>query len=466
MSESCDHPFTPVPMSERRGPITMALLWITMVTAFPSVLVGFQWYKDGFSLLEVIGCALIGCMLLLAYAVPASQLGARTGQSFGALSRGVFGRWGSRLVNFNLIWIFVAWYGLAALFLAEGFEGLFHVHLPMAWLAAGLAVLMAFNNFFGFKGVANFARYFAAPVLIVWVGYTFFKAMGQCPPTVLMETSHKSFGLAVTTVSSFIIGFAVWGNEADYWRFSKPKTKFSLIPIAVALCIGEVIFPATGWVVARITGITDYAAATAFMNDYSFGGIAILGALVLTASYFAANDSNLFGSAQACNNIIALPHRTWVTILAILGAAMAAWLSVSGSFKALEAIASLNCIFLPTATVIVMGEWIMWTSVFKMKTPFAERIPEHHELPAVRWPALIALVAAAFVGVMTSGVVPGTEKLHVGICSLQAWLTALIVYMPLRFIEYRSELAGQRAALEDVYRLGNVQAQPVEIISD
>ena len=31
-----------VPLSERRSNTTMALIWITMVTGFPSVLVGFQ----------------------------------------------------------------------------------------------------------------------------------------------------------------------------------------------------------------------------------------------------------------------------------------------------------------------------------------------------------------------------------------------------------------------------------------
>ena len=91
-----EHPFTAVPQSERRGPFTMGLLWITMVTAFPAVLVGFEWCKQGFTLTQVLACTSLSCLILLAYAIPASQLGAVSGLSYAALSRSIFGRWGSR----------------------------------------------------------------------------------------------------------------------------------------------------------------------------------------------------------------------------------------------------------------------------------------------------------------------------------------------------------------------------------
>lgn len=438
MAGGAEHQFSAVPLNERRGTFTMSLLWITMVTSFPSVLVGFQWYKDGFSLGQVLSCTLLSCLLLLAYTLPASQLGARTGQSYTVLSRSVFGRLGAQIVSFNLVWIFVAWYGLAALFLAEGLAGLVKLPLPLMWMSALFAILMACNNFFGFKGVANFARYVAAPVLIIWVGYTFIKTLGVCPSTVLHEPAVKSFASALTSISGFVIGFAVWGNEADYWRFGKPKTSASAVPLVIALAIGQFIFPATGWMVARSTGITEYAAATAFMNEYSFGGYAILGALVLFASYFAVNDSNLFGSVQACAQLKNLPPRLWVTILATVGTLMAAWLSVSGAAKSLESMASLNCVFLPTATVIMLCEWFLWQRVFKKSARFCARVPESHELPTLRWPAICALVAGLFVGVVTAGVIPGLESLHVGICSVQAWLASIIVYVPMRLLEERA----------------------------
>ena len=153
----------PVPLTERRGPVTMGLLWITMVTAFPTVLIGFEWCKSGFTLLQVLAGTIISCFLLLLYAIPATQLGARSGLSYTALSRNIFGRWGSRLIAINLILIFLGFYGVMALMLADALKGLFHWSVATALLAAIIAILMSVNNFFSFKGIANFARFIAAP---------------------------------------------------------------------------------------------------------------------------------------------------------------------------------------------------------------------------------------------------------------------------------------------------------------
>ncbi|HMO19548.1 MAG TPA: hypothetical protein PKC98_01120 [Candidatus Melainabacteria bacterium] len=47
---------------ERRNPVTMGLLWITMVTFFPGVLQGFIWFKEGLSFMQVVGFA-CSCLL-------------------------------------------------------------------------------------------------------------------------------------------------------------------------------------------------------------------------------------------------------------------------------------------------------------------------------------------------------------------------------------------------------------------
>ncbi len=446
--QEANYAITSVPLNERKGPLTMGLLWITMVTGFPTVMIGFEWFKNGLTLSQVLSCTGLSCLILLAYSIPATQLGARSGLSYTALSRVVFGRWGSRLITFNLIWLFTGCYGLIALYMADSLVGLFHWKVSVGVLAAIMAILMSVNNYFGFKGVANFARYFAAPALIGWVGYTLFKALSHCPAGVLTAVPHQSFAFALTTVSSFVIGFAVWGNELDYWRFSRPRVSASAIPLVVALIIGQIVFPAAGWLTARISGVTEYGAATALMNDYSFGGIALVAAFVLGASYFACNDSALFGCVQACENLKQINHRTWALIVATLGAICAASLSVLGVAKSMELFTSLNCIILPMPTVIMIGEWFLMVHVFHA-TPISKvRVPSFNELPGVRTPALISLLAGIGVGLLTAGIIPGTEQLRVGVSSLQGWLVALFVYIPLRITEQRMELGQRRQPLK------------------
>ena len=428
----------------------MGLVWLTMVTSFPAVLIGFEWHRQGISLSQVVICSIMSCLILLAYAVPASQLGARTGLGFCTLSRVVFGRWGTLLITANLLWIFIASYGMTAVLMAEAVESFLHLDISILWMSVGCAFLMAFNNLFGFSGVANFARFFAAPALIAWVGYTFFKAavasdvlsgVAYNPQSILHP---RSIMYALTTTSSFIIGFAVWGNEMDYWRFSKVGSLKAALALAAALLIGLVVFPVAGWLVAHSSGITDSAAATSFMNSYSFGGLAIIGLIVLFAAYFAANDSNLFGTSAAIKSLWSIKPRLAVSLLALCGAITAAFLSTTDSIKALEVIAALNCVVMPTPTVIMLTEWFLRSKVFGRSMNFSS-VPNFSDLPAFRWPALIALLSGLTIGIATSGLISSLEYLHIGICPLQAWLTSMVVYAILRKLEYYRALQGSEA---------------------
>ncbi|MBA3860163.1 MAG: hypothetical protein C0507_24920 [Cyanobacteria bacterium PR.3.49] len=137
-----------------------------------------------------------------------------------------------------------------------------------------------------------------------------------------------------------------------------------------------------------------------------------------------------------------------MAVLAILGAAMAAWLSVSGSAKSLESIASLNCVIVPTPTLVVLSEWFLMRRIFLRQPDCFGRVPELDELPKFKWAATIALLCGITVGVATSGAIPGTESLHVGVCALQAWATAFLVYIPLRIVEFKREVHNRCVALE------------------
>jgi cytosine permease len=85
-SSEPDYDGEPIPLAKRRGALTMGLLWITMVTFFPAVLIGFQWYKDGLTLGQVLAGTAMGSLIILIYSVPAAYLGAKSGQTYGMFS--------------------------------------------------------------------------------------------------------------------------------------------------------------------------------------------------------------------------------------------------------------------------------------------------------------------------------------------------------------------------------------------
>lgn len=427
-----------VALENRRHPLAMGLLWITMVTSFPTVLIGVEWYKNGFSLAQVLACTIFSAVVVLLFCLPSAQLGTVTGRTYAHLNRSVFGRWGARLTTFNLIAIFLACYAFGALCMADAVSGLFSVPLSIGVMAACFSFLMCLNNLWGFSGVVNFAKYFAAPCLIAWVGFTFFRAVvayNTAATIMPLQQTSVSWTVALGAIASFVIGFSVWGNEADYWRHAKPGVKRTAIPLTVALCIGQIIFPTTGWMVAQISQVTDTARATAFMNEFSFGGVALLALIVIGAQYFAAADSNLYAVVEAFENLFKVQKKQVVFGYAFICALVAYWLSFSGMAKSIEVISTLNGILIPTGTTILLCEWSIAKLVSHKHSRIFDQIQEMHQLPALRLPAMLAFAIGCSVGIATAGLIPSLEALHIGIGCLNAWATAAIIYLPARLLE-------------------------------
>jgi purine-cytosine permease-like protein len=423
---SPDYATAVVPLSERRAPITMGLLWLTMVTGFITALMGVEWHKDGLTLYQIITAAALGGSILLVYTVPIAYISAITGKSYGLLNRDVFGERTAGLINALLVIIMVAFYGLGAVLLAEFIKPLFQLTLPTPAIAIVLAVLMIANNFFGFTGIANFARYVAAPVVILWICYTFGKTVIVLPTSALWQTPTHPFSYAVMTVSSYVVGVSIWGNEADYWRFGRPRFSSVLLPLICVLLLAIVTFPATGWMIAQISGATDFSTAVNFLNHYSFGGMPALAALVLIAAFFGANDSNLFASAAAVESLFSIAHKPALTILGLLGTLTAYALSALGAVHALESVAAVNTVILPTPTILVIAEYALCRM---------ERQPIF-SIPSSKY-GILALTVGLIVGIVTSGLIPGLDRVHVGMFYVLAWLIALTLYIPLRLVELR-----------------------------
>ena len=418
-----------VPLDRRYSPISMGLLWVTMVSGFPSVLVGFEWQRAGFSLRQVISGAFVSCIILLGYVLCASHLGAATGLNFATLTRSVFGRRGSQIISALQTFLFLVWYAMIAGFIAVEINGLFAIPCSVKCVAAVAAILMAANNLFGFAGVANFAKFFAAPVLIFWIFSLFLKTSALTPSSVWTEPGTGSFASCLSVISSFVIGYSVWGNEPDFWRFAKPNLLTTVAPLVVAILIGQIVFPVSGWMLSRLVHVADLSTATGAVTDFSFGNAPLLAATVLTASYFAAGDANLYGSINSIENLRKFDRIKLVLSMMAFTAIVAVVLTFYG--KAFEILSSFNSIVLPCVTVILIVEYFLIRR-FKADLLTESNNSSGVSEPVILWKAMIALLFGWIVGILTAGVIHGTESLHVGVWPLYAWLTSLCVYLILR----------------------------------
>jgi purine-cytosine permease-like protein len=404
-----------------------------MMTSFPLVLFGYEWYRSGFSLAQVLTGAVTACIIIVVFQLFSGFMGAKSGLNYVLLLRKVFGSSGSKIVS--LVWclLFLAWYSLNAVLLTEAIKGLFGLSLESCWLAVPLAILMAVNNWFGFRGVANFARYLAAPVLILWVAYALFKVLIATPVCLTSHSCHQSFSYSLVVIPVLIVGSSMWGNEPDFFRFGKPSKFKTVLPLVVSVLIGQILFPVTGWLLGRISNAADIGAFTKFMNAYSFGHNPWLAAFVLAVSYFALNDGNLYGAINGLEDFWKTRRHRLVLALVVAGAALAVVLSRYSN--ALDVVATFGAVLLPCATIVVIFEYYLAHKVSTGMRPaeFLQLLstklePEKTRATAFCWAAVLALFVGWAVAVATSGTIPQLKSLNNGVWILYAWGSSFVVY--------------------------------------
>ena len=425
-----------VPRSERRSLYHFLALWVTLAAGFTYLFLGFQYHDAGYSLAKAVGAGALGALCYLCYALPASYLGSRTGQTHSLLTRSIFGLVGSAIVSLLLIGVAAGWTAFAFNLLAIMYDGLFswgHVVL----IGVILAIVGIFNNLFGFTGITAFARYLVAPVMIVWILYLVIKGLTDLPGNVLSSTPPVG-GLGPLTFLSGIslaIGSVMWGNEPDTWRYGRPRLLWPLPPYVVALAIGLVLFVMGGWMMAQISGAGPFDFGPAFKATvkYSLFGALWLGAVVATVLQIAINDGNYYEMVNGGQNIVgqARGWKRWYTCLVMAAvAALVTWWFPhieNGFFK----VAGWSAIALPCATVVMCVDQFLLPRLFRLNRSVDE-IPSWRGAGIGNWPAIVAVLVALAFGAWGLLLFPGqTSAPSLGLVPVEAWLLAGVLYVVL-----------------------------------
>jgi purine-cytosine permease-like protein len=429
-----------VPLDERRTRYHFLALWTTLAAGFTFLFLGFQYHDYGYSLGKAVGAGALGGLAYLLYALPAAYLGATTGQTHALLTRSIFGKVGSALVSLLLIGVAAGWTAFAVNLLATLYDGLFswgHI----AVISVLLAVLGIVNNLFGFTGIAAFARYVVAPVMIIWIAYLVLKGLTSIPSAQLGASPQASAELPFLAGISLAIGSVMWGNEPDTWRYGKPKFSWPVAPLAVAIAIGLVLFVAGGWMMAELSGAGpfDFGPAFRYTVGYSLFGWLWLGGLVATALIVAINDGNYYEMINGGQNIVGHTPgwRRWYTCLIMAGlAGLFAWW-----FPHLEhgffTVSGWSAIALPSATVVMCVDRFLLPRLIGRTRPVTP-VPTWREAGLANWPGIVAVVVALLFGAWGLGLLPGQETTpSLGLVPVEAWLLAGVIYAVLAAVVAR-----------------------------
>src|SRR5438876_5821449 len=151
-----------VPLDRRRPIWHFAGLWASFAAGFSFLFVGTELYAGGHDLGSSAGITALGIGIYVAYALVASYLGSRTGQTHALLTRSIFGVSGSWLVSVFIIVGATGWTGFQAGLMAQIWSGLYNWgHLEL--LAIVFGGLMVVKHLFGFTGITVFARSLLTP---------------------------------------------------------------------------------------------------------------------------------------------------------------------------------------------------------------------------------------------------------------------------------------------------------------
>jgi purine-cytosine permease-like protein len=427
-----DYTTSVVPKNKRRSNSKMFLTFVSLQATFPTLFIGYVARSQGLSLGQLAIAMGIGTIAMVIYCIGAANLGATTGQTHTLLTRTVFGRYGSQVVSLLMIIVAVGFYAFQARFLMEQLGGLLSINSPGMW-AFIIALLMMVNTLFGFKGVAGFASFVAAPIALTWGVWALIKilVLGQghdllAPPTTAQTAS-------VLVVAGLLVGANTWGNEPDLFRYAKTRPQWNIPTIVGGYVVGAFLFPITGYLYAVMSNTSDFGPSIHYFSTVSLFGLTGLAVIFFSVNAFAGNDGNLYISVNALQNLIGAVKgwkRTYtVLICGISGALLTTAMGhLETSFFIM---AGISAITIPTATTIMVVDRFLVPRLFRLNRP-THRVTPWNRVGQANWVGIAALLVATGVGTYTGGLIPGLSGFGtttIGFPAVQAWLLATTLYL-------------------------------------
>jgi purine-cytosine permease-like protein len=427
-----DYTTSVVPVDKRRSNRKMFLTFVSLQATFPTLFIGYVARSQGLSLAQLALAMGIGAATMTAYCIGSANLGATTGQTHTLLTRTIFGRWGSQIVSLLMIVVAVGFYAFQARFLMEQLGGILSISSPTLW-AFVIALLMMVNTLFGFKGVAGFASYVAAPIALTWGAWALIKILVTGHGHNLLAAPTTASTASVMVVTGLLVGANTWGNEPDLFRYSKTSPQWNVPTLVAGYAVGAFLFPITGYLYAVLSNTADFGPSIHYFSSVSLFGLTGLAVIFFSVNAFAGNDGNLYISVNALQNLIgnvAGWKRTYTVLLC--GAAGALLTTVMGHLeKSFFIMAGISAITIPTATTIMVMDRFVVPRLFGLHRS-TEQVTPWSRAGQANVVAIVALLTATAVGSYTGGLIPGLSGFGtttIGFPALQAWLLASVVYL-------------------------------------
>ncbi len=318
-----------VPLDKRKPWIDIAMVWIGVAIVLSALLRGMMVGMGLGSLKYVLLAYVLGEVLLIGVMTLTGFMGSKLGVSTPLLARISFGEHGALLISFCLAVAFMGWFGVQAGLFAETLVAYTKTSLPIPVLAFLSGILMMIPAIFGFRGLSALSWIAVGPMVLIFLyaaakmGFDFLPSLDLIQ--LAQNHSPSPYPLTLGAAASIIAGGFIVGavTSADVFRYAKPR--FRDILYAATLSMGiSALMQLVGSVLAMRTGLYHEHLPRLIISP-EYAGLGIIGFLAIGFAQWTTNDSNLYSSVLAFNNIIRWTRWKLAVIVGILSSLLAAW---------------------------------------------------------------------------------------------------------------------------------------------
>ncbi len=318
-----------VPLSRRKSWIDLAVIWIGIAVVMSAIFRGMMIGLGLGRIPSILMSYLLGELILIVVMVLTGYVGAKTGLSTPLIANRSFGRIGALIVSLSIALSLIGWFGVQAAFFARTIQFYFGTHFPIPLFSFLCGILMMVPAIFGIRGLSALSWVASPFMIIIFLVGMIKMGLNFLPAETLiaLAKAHQPdpYPLTIGMASSIVAGGFIVGatTSADIFRYAKPKKKDIFAAAALAMFVSAFLH-LVGSVFAMNTGVYHENLPELIIGS-QYLGLGFIGFIVLLLAQWTTNDSNLYSSVLALNNIFRIKRWKMTLIAGFFASAFAAF---------------------------------------------------------------------------------------------------------------------------------------------
>ena len=306
-----------VPLTQRKTWLNLAVIWIGIAVVMSAIFRGMMIGLGLGKISSVVLSYALGEIILIVMMGLTGYIGAKTGFSTPLIANFSFGRIGAIIISLSIALSLIGWFGVQAAFFARTIQFYFKTDFSLPIFSFLCGIVMMIPAIFGIRGLSALS-WMASPFMIIIFLWGLIKMGFHFLPSetlVSLALNHKPdpYPLTLGAAASIVAGGFIVGaiTSADIFRYARPRMKDIFLAATLAMVVSAFLH-LVGSVLSMNTGVY-HERLPELVIDNQYLGLGFIGFLVLLLAQWTTNDSNIYSSVLALNNIF--QTKRWIVTI-------------------------------------------------------------------------------------------------------------------------------------------------------